>query len=197
MLVVGSFLRKDHPLFAQRLRQAAKKGAKVMSLHALRDDWLMTMGPSLAVAPSGWVQALADIAAEIGAAKGVAAPAKGNPSDEAKAIAAALASGTRKAVLLGNAAAQHPDAAEIERLGRWIAEQTGASFGCLVDGGNAVGAQLVGAQPGEGGASAGAHARQRGAAQGLHPAERRARPRRRRRRGRDRRARQAPRWSSR
>ena len=28
-LVVGSFLRKDHPLFAQRLRQAAKKGAKV------------------------------------------------------------------------------------------------------------------------------------------------------------------------
>ena len=26
-LVVGSFLRKDHPLFAQRLRQAARKGA--------------------------------------------------------------------------------------------------------------------------------------------------------------------------
>jgi NADH-quinone oxidoreductase subunit G len=26
VLVVGSFLRKDHPLLAQRLRQAAKKG---------------------------------------------------------------------------------------------------------------------------------------------------------------------------
>ncbi len=154
VLVVGSFLRKDHPLFAQRLRQATKKGAKVMSLHALRDDWLMPMGPSLAVAPSGWVQALADIAAEIGAAKGVAAPAQGTPNDDAKAIATALASGTRKAVLLGNAAAQHPDAAEIERFGRWIAGQTGASFGWLVEGGNAVGAQLVGAQPGEGGASA-------------------------------------------
>jgi NADH-quinone oxidoreductase subunit G len=154
VLVVGSFLRKDHPLFAQRLRQAAKKGAKVMSLHALRDDWLMNMGPSLAVAPSGWRQALADIAAEIGAAKGVAAPAQGTASDDAKAIATALVGGTRKAVLLGNAAAQHPEAAEIERLGRWIAEQTGASFGWLVEGGNAVGAQLVGAQPGEGGASA-------------------------------------------
>ncbi|HEY5321766.1 MAG TPA: NADH-quinone oxidoreductase subunit NuoG [Caldimonas sp.] len=154
VLVVGSFLRKDHPLFAQRLRQAARKGAKVMSLHALRDDWLMPMGPRLVAPPSGWVQALADIAAEIGAAKGVAAPAKGNPNDEAKAIAAALAGGTRKSILLGNAAAQHPDAAEIERLGRWIAEQTGASFGWLVEGGNAVGAQLVAAQPGEGGVSA-------------------------------------------
>ncbi len=154
VLVVGSFLRKDHPLFAQRIRQATKKGAKVMSLHALRDDWLMPMGPSLVVAPSGWVQALAEIAAEIGSAKGVAAPAPGSPGDEAKAIAASLAGGTRKAVLLGNAVAQHPEAAEIERLGRWIAEQTGASFGWLVEGGNAVGAQLVGAAPGDGGSSA-------------------------------------------
>ena len=154
VLVVGSFLRKDHPLFAQRIRQAAKKGARVMSLHALRDDWLMSMGASLAVAPSGWPQALADIAAHVATAKGVAGPAQGGQSDDAKAIATALLSGERKAVLLGNAAAQHPDAATIEQLARWIAEQTGASFGWLVEGGNAVGAQLVGAMPGEGSASA-------------------------------------------
>ncbi|HRD84927.1 MAG TPA: molybdopterin-dependent oxidoreductase, partial [Rubrivivax sp.] len=36
--VVGSFLRKDHPLLAQRLRQAARRGAQVCSLHALHDD---------------------------------------------------------------------------------------------------------------------------------------------------------------
>jgi NADH-quinone oxidoreductase subunit G len=30
-LVVGSFLRKDHPLFAQRLRQLAKKGGQGQS----------------------------------------------------------------------------------------------------------------------------------------------------------------------
>ncbi|MGZ5235861.1 MAG: NADH-quinone oxidoreductase subunit NuoG [Caldimonas sp.] len=154
VLVVGSFLRKDHPLFAQRIRQAAKRGAKVMSVHALRDDWLMTMGPSLAVAPSAWEQALADIASHVAAAKGVAAPAPGEPNDDAKAIAAALLSGERKAVLIGHSAARHPDAAAIESLGRWIAGQTGASFGWLVDGGNAVGAQLVGALPGEGGANA-------------------------------------------
>ena len=34
VLVVGSFLRKDHPLLAQRLRQAAKKGAQISLLHS-------------------------------------------------------------------------------------------------------------------------------------------------------------------
>ena len=29
VLVVGSFLRKDHPLLATRVRQAAKRGCKV------------------------------------------------------------------------------------------------------------------------------------------------------------------------
>jgi len=154
VLVVGSFLRKDHPLFAQRIRQAAKKGAKVMNVHALRDDWLMPMGPSIAVAPSAWADALASIAAAIAATRGIAAPAKGEASDEAKAIAAALASGERKAVLLGNAAGQHPDSVELERLSRWIAEQSGATFGWLVDGGNGVGAQFVGAAAEEVGLSA-------------------------------------------
>jgi len=156
VLVVGSFLRKDHPLLAQRIRQAAKKGARVMSVHALRDDWLMPMAASIAAAPSEWPGALASIAAAVAAAKGVAAPADAEPSDEAKAIAAALASGEKKAVLLGNAAAQHGDAAVLERLARWIAEQTGATFGWLGDGANAVGAQLVGANGKPGGLGAAA-----------------------------------------
>ena len=155
-LVVGSFLRKDHPLFAQRIRQATKKGARVMSVHALRDDWLMSMGPSIAAAPSAWVGALASIACALAAAKGIAAPVDAPQSDEAKAIASALQSGERKAVLLGNSAAQHPDAAQLERLGRWIAEQSGATFGWLVDGANGVGAQLVGGRPRAGGANASA-----------------------------------------
>ena len=68
VLVVGSFLRKDHPLFAQRIRQAARKGAQVHSLHALADDWLMPMGTRLVAAPSAWVQSLADSAAAVAAA---------------------------------------------------------------------------------------------------------------------------------
>ncbi|MBV9891132.1 MAG: molybdopterin-dependent oxidoreductase, partial [Rhizobacter sp.] len=154
VFVVGSFLRKDHPLLAQRIRQATKKGAKVMSVHALRDDWLMPMGPSIAAAPSAWPAALASIAAALAHAKGVSAPTDAQANDEAKAIAAALASGEKKAVLLGNAAAQHADAEALERLGRWIAEQTGATFGWLGDGANAVGAQLVGANGRPGGLGA-------------------------------------------
>ncbi len=149
VLVVGSFLRKDHPLFAQRLRQAARKGCKVMSVHAVRADWLMPMAAGVVAPPSGWVGVLEDILTACGGGAGA-----GDPGDDARAIAASLASGERKAVLLGNAAASHPCAAEIERLGRAIAAATGATFGFLVEGGNAVGAELVGARPAEGGAGA-------------------------------------------
>ncbi len=41
VLVVGSFLRNDHPLLAHRLRQAAKKGAQLSLLHASDDDLLI------------------------------------------------------------------------------------------------------------------------------------------------------------
>jgi len=75
--------------------------------------------------------------------------------DEAKAIAAALLSGQKKAVLLGNAAAQHPQAASLLALANWIGAQTGASVGYLSEAANTVGAQLVGAQPQAGGLNAG------------------------------------------
>ncbi len=155
VLVVGSFLRKDHPLFAQRIRQAARKGAKVHSLHAVHDDWLMPMASQSSVAPSGWVQALADVATAIGASSGAQAPLSGNASDAAKAIAASLLGGERKAILLGNAAAQHPQAGALLALANWIGTQTGASVGYLTEAANTVGAQLVGALPKNGGLNAG------------------------------------------
>jgi NADH-quinone oxidoreductase subunit G len=155
VLVVGSFLRKDHPLFAQRIRQAARQGAKVHSINAAHDDWLMTMASTQSVAPSGWVQALANVAVAIGATNGATAPVAGEATDEAKAVAASLLSGERKAVLLGNAAAQHPQAGALLSLANWIAVQTGATVGYLTEAGNSVGAQLVGAQPRNGGLNAG------------------------------------------
>ncbi|HWI12075.1 MAG TPA: NADH-quinone oxidoreductase subunit NuoG [Burkholderiaceae bacterium] len=155
VLVVGSFLRKDHPLFAQRIRQAARKGAKVHSLNAVHDDWLMPMASQCSVAPSGWLQALADIATAVAAGNGAQAPMAGDATDEAKAIAASLLSGERKAILLGNAAAQHPRAAALLALANWIGAQTGASVGYLSEAANSVGAQLVGAMPRAGGLTAG------------------------------------------
>ena len=113
VLVVGSILRKDHPLFAQRIRQAARKGAQVHSINAAARRLADADGHAASpLAPSGWVQALADVAAAIAADKGVAAPLPGQASDAAKAIAASLLGGERKAILLGNAAAQHPQASQ-------------------------------------------------------------------------------------
>lgn len=154
-LVVGSFLRKDHPLFAQRLRQAQRKGAQIHRLHALAEDWAMPVATSLSVAPSGWLQALAEIAAAVAAAKGVAAPLPARPSDASRAIAQSLLGAERKAVLLGNAAAQHPQAAALLSLANWIGDACGASVGYLGEAANAVGAQLVDALPGPGGLHAG------------------------------------------
>jgi NADH-quinone oxidoreductase subunit G len=149
--VIGSFLRKDHPLFAQRLRQAARHGAQVTSLHAVHDDWALPLTERLTAAPGAWADALAQVAAAVAAAKGVAAPAPADAGTAAKSVAASLMSGQRKALLLGNAAAQHPQASQLLALAQWIGAQVGASVGYLGESGNSVGAQLVGALPRNGG----------------------------------------------
>ncbi|MDP1648412.1 MAG: NADH-quinone oxidoreductase subunit NuoG [Rubrivivax sp.] len=153
--VIGSFLRKDHPLLAQRLRQAVRHGARVMSLHAVHDDWAMPVAATLTAAPASWLAQLADVAAAVARARGAPAPLPANPGPHAQAVADALLSGERKAVLLGNAAAQHPHASRLLALAAWIAEHTGASCGYLGEAGNGVGAQLVAALPGAGGLHAG------------------------------------------
>jgi NADH-quinone oxidoreductase subunit G len=107
------------------------------------------------IVPAGhWVQALADIATVIGSEKGAKAPLQGNATDAAKAIAASLLTGERKAILLGNAAAHHPSATSLLALAQWLGEQTGATVGFLTEAANTVGAQLVKAMPGEGGLNA-------------------------------------------
>ncbi|NDG38476.1 MAG: NADH-quinone oxidoreductase subunit G [Betaproteobacteria bacterium] len=154
-LVIGSFLRKDHPLFALRLRQAARQGGLVMSLNAAHDDWAMPLAARVTAAPHDWAQALADVAGCIASARGVAAPAPALANADAEQVAQSLLSGERKALLLGNAAAQHPQAATLLALAQWIAAQTGASVGYLTADANTVGAQLVKAMPGVGGLHAG------------------------------------------
>jgi len=155
-LVVGSFLRKDHPLFAQRLRQAARHGAQILRIGSAGDDWLMPIAASVATAPSLWATALIEVAAAVATAKGVTAPLAVTPGAQAQAIADALLSGQNTAVLLGNAAAAHPQAAELLAVANWIATQCGASVGYFGEAGNSVGAQLVKAQPQQGGLDAGA-----------------------------------------
>ena len=60
-LIVGSFLRKDHPLLASRVRQAVKKGAQVNVIHAADDDLLMPVINKEIVRPNEMVTVLAQV----------------------------------------------------------------------------------------------------------------------------------------
>ena len=154
ILVVGSDLRKEHPLFAQRIRQAVRKGGVASSINATVYDWAMPVANTFMLPAGQWAQALADVAVAVASNKGVIAPAAGTATDTAKAIAQSLMGGERKAILLGNAVAHHNNASSLLALANWIAQHTGASVGYLTEAANTVGAQLVGAVPQKGGKNA-------------------------------------------
>ncbi|MGX4642306.1 NADH-quinone oxidoreductase subunit NuoG [Massilia sp. SYSU DXS3249] len=149
--VIGSFLRKDHPLVATRLRTAVKAGAKLAILHGSDEDNLIPTSNKLIAAPSDWLAVLSEVVSAVAAAKDIAAPAgfeNVQAGDVAKAIAASLAAidgDVPGAVLLGNAAAHHPEASKIHAAAQWIANATGAKFGSFVEAANTVGGYLVGA----------------------------------------------------
>ena len=154
VLVIGSNLRKDHPLFAQRIRQSARKGCAVNAINSVAematpDAWAMPLANTAVLASGDWAQALADLAVAVSMERGVSAPVTGNASESAKAMAKSLLGGERKAILLGNAAAHHAQASSLLALANWIGAQTGASVGYLTEAANTVGAQLVHAMPGE------------------------------------------------
>ena len=154
VLVVGSFMRADHPLMTQRLRQAAKRGTQVMSIDLAADDPLLSLHARMTVAPSHMGHALAEVALALAALKGVAAPAGLTgvvASDTAVQIAQSLASGQNVAVLMGNSAVHATDAALLAASARWIAEQVTGKFGFLTPAANTVGTYLARAVPDQGG----------------------------------------------
>ncbi|MFZ9497137.1 MAG: NADH-quinone oxidoreductase subunit NuoG [Polynucleobacter sp.] len=157
VLVIGSHLRKDLPLIAARVRTATKQGLKVYRLDAGGNDWLMPIAAHLKSKPSQWVDQLGQIAQAIAQAKSISSPsglAVKSVSREAQTIADQLLSNTKlespepQAILLGSLAIAHPNASDLHVLAEFIAKHTGCTFGFLCEGGNSVGAQLVGATQG-------------------------------------------------
>jgi len=157
VLVIGSHLRKDLPLIAARVRTATKQGLKVYRLDAGGNDWLMPIAAHLKSKPSQWVDQLGQIAQAIAQAKSISSPsglAVKSVSREAQTIADQLLSNTKlespepQAILLGSLAIAHPNASDLHVLAEFIATHTGCTFGFLCEGGNSVGAQLVGATQG-------------------------------------------------
>ena len=157
LLLIGSFLRKDHPLLAARLRRAARHKSQLNILHCADDDLLMPVAHKAIVAPADLPQQLAQIVKAVARAKGGPVPAAlaGVESGAAAAaIAASLASGQKAGILMGNLAAQHPQAARLQRLAQELADLLGARFGFLGEAANSVGGYLAGCVPSGGGMNA-------------------------------------------
>ncbi len=115
VLVVGSFLRKESPLIAHRLRQAARRGAQIHMLHSVDDDWLLPLAGKRVVAPGELPAAIAS-------------------------FQKVLAEGKNAAVLIGNFAQQHPQAAQIHVA----AQALGVRVGFIGEAANSVGGYLAG-----------------------------------------------------
>jgi len=159
VLVIGSFLRKDHPLIAQRLRQAAKRGTQVSLIHAVDDNTLVNLFAKSMVAPTQLPQLLAQLVKSAAEQKGATAgldPAVAalSVTPEAQRIAASLVSGSNAAVFLGNFAQQHTHAATLQALAQQLASLTGARFGYLGEAANSVGGYIAKAVPSTGGLDA-------------------------------------------
>ena len=150
VLVIGSFLRKDHPLFAQRLRQLAKKQGRVSLVSVSADDPLIKLHERITVAPSNLPLVVAAIINAVAQLKGVAAPA-GLQSIEAcassKAIAETLLSGEKRAIFLGNVAEQSAQAALLHALAAELSALCGASLGFIGEAANSVGGYIAGSLP--------------------------------------------------
>jgi NADH-quinone oxidoreductase subunit G len=153
VLVIGSTLRKDHPLLAQRLRQAARKQLQLNLINPVDDDLLMRVANKAIVAPSRLVQALAAVVRAVAELKTVAVPS-GVPVATVDAVARAIAenllAGKNIAVWLGNLAQHHPAAGQLHALAQTLAELLGAKWGFLGEAANSVGGYVAGALPGAG-----------------------------------------------
>lgn len=153
MLVVGSNLRKDHPLMAHRIRESVRWAGELNLINSADDEFLGKVHAKRIVAPSQLASALAGVCRALAELKNVPVPgvaAAGVADDIARKMAQSIAGGETRAVFLGNMAQHHPSYSQIHALAQEVARLSGASFGVLGEAANSVGAVAVGAIPGRG-----------------------------------------------
>jgi NADH-quinone oxidoreductase subunit G len=154
VLVIGSTLRKEHPLLTHRLRQGTKKGLELSIINPVDDDLLMRVAHKAIVAPAAMAHLLAQVVKAAASGKNAAIPENVKsavenvePGDSAQALARAFASGAKSAIFLGNFAQHHPAAATLHALAQALGELTGARVGFLGEAANSVGGYIAGAVP--------------------------------------------------
>lgn len=150
MLVVGSNLRKDHPLMAHRIRESVRWHGQLNLINAHDDEFLGKVHAKHIVAPSRLAVTLAGVCRALAELKNLPVPdiaTHGTTDDTAHKMAESISGGETRAVFLGNMAQHHPDYSQIHALAQAVARLAGASFGVLGEAANSVGAVAVGAIP--------------------------------------------------
>lgn len=150
VLLIGSNLRKDQPLLAQRLSKAVHRGATVDVINPVDFYFYFPVADHLLVDAEGMVQQLAALAKATGSV--VPEPlqslvADSEAQDAIDAMAQRLKQAESGLVLLGSIASYHPQASVIRALASAVSKATGAQLGFLPTAGNSAGAWLAGAVP--------------------------------------------------
>jgi NADH-quinone oxidoreductase subunit G len=154
VLVIGSTLRKDHPLLAHRLRQATRRATQLSVINPVDDDLLMRVAHKAIIAPAAMPDMLAQVLTAALREKNAAAPSGMRaalegvvPSAAAQRIAEGVVSGKNAAVFLGNLAQHHPRGSQLHALAQELATLIGARLGFLGEAANSVGGYIAGAVP--------------------------------------------------
>ncbi|MSR14508.1 MAG: NADH-quinone oxidoreductase subunit G [Gammaproteobacteria bacterium] len=160
IVIVGGYPRHDQPLINHRLRKAALRGAQVIAIDSLHQEYNFDLSAQLAVAPSALVAILGAVTrAVVERATGAGgALAQFTPRAEATRLAELIAAGQKILVVLGNRAQMHAERSRLFSLAATLVQSLNGRSGQLTDGANAAGAWLAGAVPhrGPGGREAGA-----------------------------------------
>jgi NADH-quinone oxidoreductase subunit G len=162
ILVIGSFLRKDHPLIAQRLRQATKFSRGQLSvIHVTNEDLLQPAHVRALTPPSQLPSLVAQVLLALAEVRKATPDAALQPAlmglqvgAEARTIANSLVEAKNCAVFLGNLAQQHPQAALLHALAQDAARIAKARLGFFGEAANSVGGYIAGALPGGAGLNA-------------------------------------------
>jgi NADH-quinone oxidoreductase subunit G len=159
IVLVGTNPRGEMPLLATRLRKAAKRGAKIYSVHPVEFD----LGEDVAfagkrhVAPSAMLGALLDLAkagndlGHLPESDAIANAISGRDAGEsAAAWIKALVDAKASVVISGAGLALHANASMLRAAARFVAKATGSAYNEIPAGANAIGLAAIGATPGAG-----------------------------------------------
>lgn len=143
ILIMGSDIHHEVPLFGQRVRKAQLAGAQVQVINPLAFDYHFAVTEQAVVSPAQMLKTLASIANALNIT-GVPQLAA---NKTATAMAQNLSQGQKIMIVLGAIAQQHPQATLIKHIAKLIADHCAGKVVILTEGSNTAGASLAGMLP--------------------------------------------------